>query len=277
MISRLLSIAVGLLLVVSAILKLHSFLFSPFEPHLLLPYRWQHLSLIVFESLLATWLLCGQGLATARLFGLMYFSLAALASLYMGWIGQTSCGCFGKVSTNPWIAMVIDLTALTALLLIRTHRTEPTRTILRSTVFQVAIGTVVTLGLAIELFFLTVQHPDQLLAQWRGDIIAIEPAVLAAGSAIIGEKRPVTVRIHNYSDRNVEIVGGTASCSCLAIESLPVRIGTGGFKDIQVIISFKGSPGRFIRQFVLYTDHPSARVVYISFRGEVLASSDHPG
>lgn len=274
---RVLFLFVGSLLLVTALLKFHSFLLSPFVPQLLLPYRWQVLALILVEFLLALWFLSGQALAAARLMGMLFFSLAGLASLYMIWIGQTSCGCFGKINTNPWVALTIDLAALILLFFIRSSRTEPVSSLLKSTAFQVALGTVVILGLAIELFFLSVDDPERVLAQWRGDIITINPSVIDAGSAMLGEKRQVTLRIHNYSDRIVDIVGGTSTCSCVAIESLPVNIRIGAYKDIKVIVGYKGTPGQFIRQFVVYTDHPSARVVYVSFRGEVLAINEKPG
>ncbi len=94
---RVLAIVLGSLLVVTALLKVHSLVASPFEPQLLLPHRWQHLVLMEVEVALGVWLLSGQALQAAKVAGTAFFAVAAWASIYLGWLGQESSGCFGKV------------------------------------------------------------------------------------------------------------------------------------------------------------------------------------
>ena len=271
---RVLSILLGSFLLVTALLKLYSLIAAPFEPQFLLPHRWQHLVLIEVEVALGVWLLSGQALRAAKVAGIAFFALAAWASIYLGWIGEESCGCFGKVRASPWIALAVDLGCLTVLFFVRGSPSDRFVSVFKSFGVQVVLGACVILGLGAEAFFLTVQEPEKVLARWRGDILVLEPAILDAGAELAGKQRTVKLRVYNYSDRRVQIVGGTSSCSCVAIESLPLEIKYG--TDIQVVINYKGSPGRFLRQFVLYTDHPSARVMYVSFRGEILKKPSEP-
>jgi hypothetical protein len=267
---------VGSLLLVTALLKLHGLAFSPFEPQLLLPLRWQHLVLMEVEAALGVWLLSGQALRTAKIAGIVFFGAAAGASIYLATIGQESCGCFGKVRASPWFALGLDLACLAALVFVRGKPSERAGSVLKSFWVQVALATCVILGLGAEAFILIVDNPSRVLARWRGDILALEPAFIDAGAEIAGRQRTVKLRVHNYSDRNVEIVGGTSSCSCIATESLPVKIMANQAKEIKIVINYKGTPGKFIHQFVLYTDHPSARVMYVSFQGEVRQNLSEP-
>jgi len=169
------------------------------------------------------------------------------------------------------MALAIDLAALVGLVLARGKNSENFVSPLRSMAVRSVLGSLIILGLASELFFLLVREPEQVLARWRGEIIVPEPPILEAGAGVSGTQRTITVRLYNYSDRLVEIVGGSSSCSCMTLSSLPVKLVSGGARDIQVQVGYTGSPGRFLREFLLYTDHPSARVLYVHFRGEVLA------
>lgn len=276
MLRRIPAIGVGTLLIVAALLKLHSFLFAPFEPQFLLPLRWQQLALIELEALLGVWLLSGQAWRFARWAGFLFFTAAAGASIYLAISGQSSCGCFGQVQASPRVALAIDLAALVGLVLARGKPSESFVSPLRSMAVRSVLGSLVILGLAFELFFLTVREPEQVLARWRGEIIGLEPGVIDAGSQESGTQRAVSIRVHNYSRDAIEIVGGSSTCACVAIESLPVKFQPGTYADIQILINYKGSPGHFVHQFVLYTDHPSARVVYVTFRGEVTAKAPTP-
>ncbi len=70
--------------------------------------------LIVFESMLACWLISRMAERAARLTAIMTFLVFAIVALNKWFDGTHDCGCFGSVSTPPWIAFTIDLVLLTA-------------------------------------------------------------------------------------------------------------------------------------------------------------------
>lgn len=267
------TIAIGTMLILTATLKLYDFLFVPFQPDLLLLQRWQHLVLMKIEFVLGIWLLSGLAVYVSRWVGIIFFSAAAMASIYLVLIGQPSCGCFGSIKISPWISLTVDVVAVLVLLIVNRTGTQPVQSFVHKTLMPIGLGTMLILGVIIELFFLTVSDPERKLAQWRGDVVTVSPSVLDVGSGKVGESKLVVLRVHNNSNQPINIVGGTSSCACITLRDLPVTIQSGGYKEIGVIIKYVGLPGQFVRQFVLYTDHLSARVFYSSFRGTVQPAS----
>jgi len=67
-------------------------------------------TLIEVEAFLGGWLLLGLAPRVLRLVTLLFFTVLAGASLYMGSIGQPSCGCWGdKVHIPPLGMFAADL------------------------------------------------------------------------------------------------------------------------------------------------------------------------
>jgi hypothetical protein len=63
---------------------------------------------IVFESVLAGWLLCGFWPRWTKCTPGVCFSLFATVALYFAMTGAESCGCFGRVKVNPWVTFGLD-------------------------------------------------------------------------------------------------------------------------------------------------------------------------
>jgi Methylamine utilisation protein MauE len=59
------------------------------------------LAVIEFELFLALWLLSGIRPLGSWMVALTIFIGFAGVSFYQGWIGQSSCGCFGRLSVSP--------------------------------------------------------------------------------------------------------------------------------------------------------------------------------
>src|SRR5207249_8212034 len=72
--------------------------------------------LIEFEILLGIWLLSGKSPIGSWIVALAGFASFAAVSSYLGWIGQASCGCFGRLSVNPWVAFGLDVVVIAILL-----------------------------------------------------------------------------------------------------------------------------------------------------------------
>ncbi len=110
-------------------------------------------------------------------------------------------------------------------------------------------------------------------AQLGGDTISIEPTSLDFGQGELGAIQDRWVVVHNWSDRPLSVVGGTANCSCLTTQDLPILIPSKESKSIRIQVKFKGSPGYFQYQAGLLwsIDNNPISNLYIPFYGWVLA------
>ena len=112
--------ALGVLLLVAAVLKGHELLTVPVAGRDLWSWRPFLIFQVEFELALGIWLLSGVFKRLAWLAALACFGLFCCVTLYKGLTGTASCGCFGTVHVNPWITLfVIDLPAVFALNLFR--------------------------------------------------------------------------------------------------------------------------------------------------------------
>ncbi len=73
------------------------------------------IGLIVFEIVLAAWLLFGVWPRWTKWIPAICFSLFAMAALYLAITGAESCGCFGRVKVNPWVTFAMDVVLAGAL------------------------------------------------------------------------------------------------------------------------------------------------------------------
>jgi len=73
---------------------------------------------IEYELLLGAWLLSGRFRMAAWILAVATFTTFAGVSFYQGWIGEASCGCFGRlpITVSPWVALGIDSGVLLLLL-----------------------------------------------------------------------------------------------------------------------------------------------------------------
>ena len=113
---------IAFLLLSTAVLKAHQLGTAPVASEGLLTSRWFLVLLVQYELLLGFWLLFGPWLRKAWLLALASFGIFAFLSLAQGLRGADSCGCFGHVQVSPWIALVIDVTAVAALTAFRPRR-----------------------------------------------------------------------------------------------------------------------------------------------------------
>ena len=112
--------AVGVLLLVAAILKGWQLLTEPTANNSIWTSRAFSIVQVELELFLGTWLLSGLFKKAAWLISTMCFVMFSAVTLYKGITGAESCGCFGSVHINPWITLLaIDLPAVIALSVFR--------------------------------------------------------------------------------------------------------------------------------------------------------------
>jgi hypothetical protein len=262
-------ILLGAFLLVTAGLKVHGLATDPLaadsavgSPRLLI-------ATIEVEIVLGLWLLSGWSASASWASALVFFGILAGTSLYLALVGQRSCGCFGRVTLNPWWTFALDVAAVGVLALCRPcgggggPSTAWQRRLLtvggRTAALLAGIGTLLLLA----------GDPTETLARLRGDSIVVDPVVNEVGEGKFGAERTFRVQLANRTDRAIRLVGGTASCSCIATNDLPLTLAARKTASIEVVLKFGGSPGRFQRSYVLFTDDDKQPVVVARFSGRV--------
>ena len=268
-----LRVALGLFLLSAAGLKIHGLLFGPSSHESILALPRIQVATIEVELLLGGWLLSGWRMRAAWAAVLVFFGILASASLYLALVGQTNCGCFGRVAVNPWITLAIDVAALAALLLCRPKLSAaPADDGVRRVPAWVNVGAgAAFLLLLAGSFLLAVDNPADALARLRGEALTVDPGISEVGEATAGTRRRFTVRLVNHTERPIRVVGGTTTCGCIGTNDLPVTVPPHAARPIAVQMIFSGGVGRFQHRFVLYTDEAQQRVVVARFAGRVIA------
>jgi hypothetical protein len=128
-------------------------------------------------------------------------------------------------------------------------------------------------GVVLLFAFLSWQDSDWLVAA-RGETVRIVPQTADAGRGRRGEWATVAATIKIGLPTPVRILGGTADCSCVAIDNVSVAIEPGTGVALAVRIRLVGTPGRFARRYFFYTDSSQAPYVTGIFTGRVLAGGD---
>jgi hypothetical protein len=179
------------LLLIAAALKGHQLATEPVLGDGFLNSRWLLIVTVEFELLLGLWLLTGCWLRPTWAATLACFAFFFGISLYRALSGQASCGCFGRVSVNPWYTAMLDLAIVIALLwwrpkgqgFLSVGRFErlPGRAIVAlGGWFLLAVPTAIAMG---------IYQPPSLSA--AGDIVGSDPVVLLKPETWIGKQFPL--------------------------------------------------------------------------------------
>lgn len=260
---RIFSSMIAVLLMITAFLKAKVLMSDPYQNVIFAP--WIQALAISFEFGLAFWLLSGWQANMAKRVTTITFSVLALVSLYLVWIGQTSCGCLGEIKVSPWWSFGLDVAIAISTLFFR-----PQENLFSSRdLGQIGIGSSVIVGLVGVGLFTLSSNPSVLLASVQGRSLVVVPGVVDLGADKVGAKRNFKVEVKNLSNKVVTVSGGTAGCGCVATKSLPVTIPPNGTVEVEVVVTFKGTHGVFSRDFVLYSD-TSERLTKTRFSGVVI-------
>lgn len=245
---------VGTVLLAAAALKAHGLAVDPVSPIGTFSAPWFQAALIQAEVLLGLWLLSGAYPAGAWLAAFVTFAGFSVISLLQGWVGQASCGCFGRLPLNPWYAFGLDLVVLTALALARPSglgslvRDLPgaaARTGAKGVpILGASVAVLAILGVAGSLWR---GSPTAALAYLRGERISVAPSVVDLGDRSPGEARQASVELTNRTDRPLRVLGGTNDCACTVLHDLPLTIPPGETRAVNVQVRLPAEPGQFTR------------------------------
>lgn len=277
-----LRILLGSVLLVAAGLKAHALWTDPIPPlSLFSSPRWQ-LALLEVEALVGLWLVIGWSPLGAWLVGFVAFGLLGLVSLYLALLGESSCGCFGKVAVSPWVTFVGNVVAAAtlwrwrprAVSVLKAAGLHPGRIVLG--VGYLLAGVIILAGGFLGLAYCLGHSPGTLLVVLRGESVTVEPTLSDLGSGVPGEKRSFQVQVTNHTERAIRHLGGTATCSCIA-EGLPVTVPAKGSANITITARFVGPSGVRQEALHLYTDDDFHPVVITRYRREIVHSLESKG
>lgn len=251
----------GVFLLATCGLKLLGLLsYSPPQPGWMGSPRIQMIA-IQWEFFLGVWLLSGVRQGAVWLTALGTFLAFAGISGSLVWAGVAKCPCFGSQPVSPWFAFGVDAAAL-ALLGVTPPKTETrdrswtqwTHRMLPAVWTFLVVGS--SLGLAAVgagWAFGSVQGATVWL---RGEPLFLSSDYVDFGSLTPLEIRMLPVAVRNWSDRPVQLLGGTSDCSCATSLDLPLTVPPHG--ACMVTIRFKAprsEPGVFTRTVELWTDN----------------------
>jgi hypothetical protein len=105
-------VGLGLLLLLTALLKAQGSDEGALGQNTILFSPRLRFAVMEAEALLGLWLLSGWAKRAAWFFAVAFFLVVAGFSLYLGLMGQSSCGCFGRIHVSPWNAFALDVACL---------------------------------------------------------------------------------------------------------------------------------------------------------------------
>ena len=217
------------------------------------------LGVIVWESVLALWLLSWWAPAGAWFGAVTTFSVFAFVSVQMIWVGQASCGCLGVVRTPPHYILILDVLVLASLIGSRPSLRDlgkelPSyRPILGYGISASVV--LLALGLFGGLWFGSVRGAVAFL---RGEPWSVTPGYQDLGPQPAGETVEAAVEVVNWGPKPLHVLAGTTDCSCATVTDLPLRIAPRESAEVRVRIHLpeKGR-GAFARTVILLSDCPS--------------------
>jgi hypothetical protein len=252
----------GAVLLAAAALKLYGRNLAPFAQYGFLTAPAVQSAAVGWELVLGLWLWSGRHPRAAWAAARVTFAGFAGVSFYLGWVGQASCGCLGAVKANPWVVFALDVAAVIALAVCRPALAiVPASSTAGFRFADALLGgaglLAVTVGVGGTLAY---GSPDAALARLRGEPLTLHPGYADFGDGAPGDTLLTQVEVRNWTAQPVRLIGGTADCSCVATDDLPLTVPPGG--GLAVTIRLKvpsAASGEVARKAVLWTGHEQAR------------------
>ena len=266
----------GTLLLLAAALKTQGLALEPVGRVGLFTLPEVELAVIGFEAFLGFWLWSGKNPAGAWIISVLTFSAFAGVSFYLGWVGQSSCGCFGALAMSPWYAFALDLLILVMLAVgfpdLRPLWASPTRSLVNAMrpVAWGVVGIAINLGLLLILAHTIFGSVPSALAYLRGERISVHPRMVEIEEGVPGETRKVKVEVANWTDEPIRLIGGTTDCACTVLGDLPVTIPARETRTVTVDIFLSARPGIYTRKATFLVDDHGFRHISFSMTGRIL-------
>ena len=260
--ARCVDVAIGILLIATALLKAA----NPDQTLSFLDYSSSSIRFIAIQTeiVLGTWLILGMARRTAWTMALILFAIMAVASLWLAIQGQSDCGCFGSIHVSPWLTFAIDMVSIALLILTRPKRLHWQNALLPISLCAILILSGVGLSTWTDS-----SAGRRTIAKFQGHDILLEASQIDIGSGRPDETKTVEITLHNLANHDIKIVGGKASCSCVATKGLPMTVKANGTAHIPIEVTYLSDPGLFKREFTLLIDRATTSQLHGELIGVV--------
>ncbi|MBI2807738.1 MAG: hypothetical protein HYX68_22380 [Planctomycetes bacterium] len=218
------------------------------------------LAVVGLEFALAIWLWSGLLKSLAWVGTVFVFSCFAIVSATQALSGQASCGCFGNLTVHPWIAFSVDLGVLAALGIanpgwamfdrdVTSLRVGASRDKLLS-----ASAMVFCAAVLIGLMCYNFGSLDAAWAELKKEPAGVEPFLSDVGDCRNGQKKAFKIRVVNYRNHVIRVVGQPGACGCAIETDLPIEIPANGSVELDISFATIGRDGRFTRDNDFFLD-----------------------
>lgn len=168
--------------------------------------RYFLMAVVVGEILFALILIAGIWQQWAWLLSLLGFLAFTLISMMKGLSGESSCGCFGTITVNPWITVGFDLLIVICLAVFRERLDWTFPPLDRKNVLAVLVAWLVLGGLALVAMLSLKSQPHATLGtEFTGHdgkkLILLEPETW------IGKKFPLVSRFVEQEEAEMLMTG----------------------------------------------------------------------
>jgi hypothetical protein len=198
--------------------------------------------------------------ATLVLF-LMFFA----ASLKRISEGFSTCGCFGDIKISPATTAAIDflIAVCVSIGLIMNRLVEQHRAKEPSKLSTGTRWSLIALGIAFAVLNI------ERFGRESNRIVRVDPPSIELGKGLVGEFATHKVTLRNSHNVVIRAISGSPACSCDVDCEFPIEIPARDSVSFDIRVPFKGTPGRFQRQFEFYLDHPVQTRVLLELSGSV--------
>jgi uncharacterized membrane protein YphA (DoxX/SURF4 family) len=258
-----LRVTLGLLLIVSALLKGHQLATDPFGRTGLPGPRWVGIALVELEFLLGVWLLSGLAAKAASAVATLGFCAFACVSLFKAISGEESCGCFGKVAMSPWISVGISVSAVVSLLLVPSPARSRAFNGRSMGLMAAPIALAVWGGFKMtEMSWPNSEKAIGLIgAESLHDFGTINPTQTPRSEYVF--------LLRNTSDHPIRILETSSTCGCTTATTATQVVEPGQHTEVRVALDLRNRIGQRMEEVHLLTDDRKTKHVRLSVRANV--------
>ncbi len=191
------------------------------------------------------------------------FTLYVTVLLSQLWAGESVCQCLGSRSLPLVWMLVLDAVLLLSMWWFRARWQQPLATVRKNSAFvELFSGARFALPILVLVGLLAFGSLDAAIGYATGARLLATDSAQYAGRLADGETGAVAFELTNYSRQSISILGAKSTCSCMALDDLPLTLAAGETGKIKVRLMARGGESRQIQReaATLIFDDPARAV-----------------
>jgi hypothetical protein len=203
---------------------------------------------VELEAVLALWLLSGWRARLSRTAAIAVFLLFTCVSGYHAVAGHASCACFGKLETNPWLTLALDVLILCMLgIWTPEHPGRRARSHLALPVLVGFLLLVVTTGISLAV----INHTGSQ------SLLTATPSSIDLGTLSPGSSKAARFSLRNPRTASIHVARIQTSCPCVTVQLQPPVLAPGESSTGTLLIDLRAEPaftGRLAGRVEAFTE-----------------------